>query len=171
MRHDMPTPAFEMAGQLSHVLGFHWHMHQDTQEPPTMQPETARNTSGSPIDGQQRGVRILVVDDEQLIADTLARILNLSGFIATAVYSGISAVEKAPTLSPDIVLTDVRMPGLSGIETGVLIRQQCPETRVVLFSGQASDDARGDTLGQGHGFELWRKPIHPHELVRRLRGL
>ena len=116
--------------------------------------------------------RILIVDDEQLIADTLARILNLSGFVAHAVYSGEAALEAVPSLCPHIVITDVRMPGRNGIETGILIRRQCPDTRVVLFSGQAGvgdliDQARHD----GHGFELWSKPIHPRELVKRLREL
>ncbi len=116
--------------------------------------------------------RILVVDDEQLIADTLARILNLSGFIAHAVYSGEAALEALPALCPDIVLTDVRMPGRNGIETGILIRSQCPQTRVVLFSGQAGvGDLMDAAHNDGHRFELWPKPIHPRELVKRLRDL
>jgi CheY-like chemotaxis protein len=161
-----------IAGQLLHVSGFNQHMHQDTQEPVTRQHEPGESTSGSQADGQQRSLSILVVDDEQLIADTLVRILSLSGFSATAAYSGSAALEIAPTLCPDIVLTDVRMPGLNGIETGVRIREKCPETRVILFSGQASvGDARGETAEQGHDFELWRKPIHPRELVRRLSEL
>lgn len=116
--------------------------------------------------------RVLVVDDEHLIADTLARILNLSGFVAHAVYSGEAALEVLPSLCPDIVLTDVRMPGRNGIETGILVRAQCPQTRVVLFSGQAGvSDMMEQARSQGHGFELWPKPIHPKELVKRLREL
>ena len=116
--------------------------------------------------------RVLVVDDEQLIADTLARILNLNGFAASAVYNGDAALAALDTLCPDIVLSDVRMPGRSGIEIGILIRQQCPDTRVVLFSGQAGVSALMDQARQnGYGFELWPKPLHPRELVRRLREL
>ncbi len=113
---------------------------------------------------------MLIVDDERLIADTLARILNLNGFAATAVYSGEAALNTLDAVCPEIVLTDVRMPGRSGIETGILIRQRCPETRIVLFSGQAG---MGSVLQEaqrgGHDFELWPKPLHPRELVRRLR--
>ncbi len=116
--------------------------------------------------------RVLVVDDEQLIADTLARILNLNGFVASAVYSGDAALATLDTLCPDIVLSDIRMPGRSGIEVGILIRQQCPDTRVVLFSGQAGVSTLMDQARQnGYGFELWPKPLHPRELVRRLREL
>ena len=163
----------QMARQLLQVSGFNQHMRQETQEPDTRQHKPGgAPLSGAQANGQESGPRILVVDDEQLIADTLVRILNLSGFVATATYSGSSAIAMAPTLRPDIVLTDVRMPGLNGVETGLLIREECPEVRVVLFSGQASvSDARGETEEQGHGFELWRKPIHPRELVRRLREL
>jgi CheY-like chemotaxis protein len=113
--------------------------------------------------------RILVVDDERLIADTLVHILNLSGFVATAVYSGDDALAALPRDRPDIVLSDVKMPGRNGVETGILIRKRCPDIRIVLFSGQAGVDDVHESI-QRHGFELWRKPIHPQELVRRLRA-
>ncbi len=131
------------------------------------------STSGADSTGRgSRPTRILVVDDEQLIADTLTRILNMSGFVASALYSGDAAVEASPTFCPDIVLTDVRMPGRNGIETGILIRKQCPQTRIVLFSGQAGiGDLMDEARQSGHGFELWPKPIQPRELVRRLREL
>ena len=134
--------------------------------------DEAWNAFVSPPEHAPKTARVLIVDDEHLIADTLASILNLSGFIAHAVYSGEAALAVLPTICPEIVLTDVRMPGRDGIETAILIREQCPETRIVLFSGQAStgdviDKARHD----GYGFELWPKPIHPRELVKRLRDL
>lgn len=125
-----------------------------------------------PVTDRSDATRILVVDDEQLIADTLARILNLNGFAANAVYSGDAALATLDTFCPNIVLSDVRMPGRSGIEVGILIRQQCPDTRVVLFSGQAGVSALMDQAREnGYGFELWPKPLHPRELVRRLREL
>ncbi len=125
---------------------------------------------GSRSDHHAPPLRVLIVDDEQLIADTLARILTLNGFVATAVYNGDAALASLSTLCPDIVLTDVRMPGRNGVETGILIREQCPKTRVVLFSGQAGvADLLQQAREKGHGFELWPKPLHPKELVRRLR--
>ena len=159
----------------------------ESQEPgrkPNTNPETGKEQgkvspasgkaelsgASSPLTEKGRPQRILIVDDEQLIADTLVRILNINGFLATAVYSGESALEALNGFCPDIVLTDVRMPGRNGIETGILIRKQCPETRVVLFSGQAGvSDLMQQARRDGHGFELWPKPLHPKELVRRLR--
>ncbi len=123
-------------------------------------------------DGRAEPMRVLVVDDEQIIADTLTRILNMNGFAATAFYSGEAALAALPSICPNIVLTDVRMPGRNGIETGIQIRSQCPETRVVLFSGQAGvGDLMDEARQNGYGFELWPKPLHPRELVRRLREL
>lgn len=119
-----------------------------------------------------RPMRVLVIDDEQIIADTLTSILNLSGFEARAVYSGEQALEAVPNYCPDIVLSDVRMPGRSGIDTGREIRKQCPAIRVVLFSGQAGTAGLIEKARrEGYGFELWSKPLHPKELVRRLRAL
>ena len=135
---------------------------------PREEAETA--ASGARADHPTTPLRVLIVDDEQLIADTLVRILALNGFTATAVYSGEAALASLHTVCPDVVLTDVRMPGRNGIETGILIRQQCPGTRIVLFSGQAEvADLLRQAREQGHGFELWPKPLHPKELVRRLR--
>jgi DNA-binding response OmpR family regulator len=113
----------------------------------------------------------VVVDDEHLIADTLVRILNMNGFEATAAYDGESALEIAGRLCPDIVLTDVRMPGRSGIDVGIELRSSCPATRVVLLSGQAgTSEILIEARRAGFEFELWPKPIHPRELVQRLRS-
>ncbi len=121
--------------------------------------------------GSSEPTRILVIDDEKLIADTLARILNLSGFAASAVYSGDDALAALPKFCPEIVLSDVRMPGRSGVETGILIRKHCPQTRVVLFSGQANvGELIDQAMRDGYGFELWSKPLHPRELIKRLRA-
>ncbi len=140
------------------------------QEDERGKPHAREPVSPSTIMPTSVPVKILIVDDEQLIADTLSHILNKSGFAAKAVYSGDAALAAVPGLCPDIVLTDVRMPGRNGIETGILIRQQCPQVRVVLFSGQSGiSDLMQKALHEGYGFEFWPKPIHPRELVRRLR--
>ena len=66
--------------------------------------------------------RVLVVDDEQVIADTLAKILDLNGYDASAVYTGTAAVESARALQPDLVISDVIMPDMNGIEAAISIR-------------------------------------------------
>jgi DNA-binding response OmpR family regulator len=81
--------------------------------------------------------KVLVVDDERVIADTLAMILNQSGFDARAVYSGEKAVEMASTFAPDMLITDVIMADLNGIDAAIMIRAIVPKIKILLFSGQS----------------------------------
>jgi len=111
-----------------------------------------------------------VVDDEILIADTIVQILNRNGFIAQAVYGGREAVEAATRLQPEIVLSDVLMPFLDGVEAAIAIRQVSPCTRIVLFSGQsATVEILARARARGHDFELLPKPIHPTKLLQHLK--
>jgi len=114
---------------------------------------------------------VLVVDDESLIADTLAEILNDSGdFDAIAVHDGERALEQAQDRAPDILITDVVMPGINGIELAKSIRSRYPKTRIILLSGQAqARDLMREASHEGYAFELWAKPIHPDLLLERLK--
>jgi CheY-like chemotaxis protein len=114
--------------------------------------------------------RILVVDDEKVIADTIVQILNRNGFIAEAAYGGQEAIDKAKRDCPELVLSDVLMPRVDGVEAAIAIRQHCPETRIVLFSGQAATvEILARARERGHTFELLPKPIHPTQLIKHLR--
>ncbi len=115
--------------------------------------------------------KVLVADDERVIADTLAIILNQSGFDATAVYSGEKAVETAQTLRPDMLISDVIMTDLNGIDAAIKIREMLPNCKILLFSGQAATaDLLDRAQGQGHQFEILAKPVHPQDLLAKLRG-
>jgi len=114
--------------------------------------------------------KVLVADDERVIADTLAMILNQSGFEAQAVYSGEKAVDLAPTFRPEMLISDVIMGGLSGIDAAIRIRSLLPQVKVLLFSGQAAtSDLLTEARAQGYEFEILAKPVHPQDLVARLR--
>lgn len=116
--------------------------------------------------------RVLILDDEQLIANTLALILNRSGFEARAVYNAEDAVEKARELSPDVLISDVIMNGTTGIEAAIRISELVPSCRVILFSGQAATaDLLERAEANGHHFELLVKPVHPRALLQRLSEL
>src|ERR1700722_6722226 len=73
---------------------------------------------------------VLVIDDDRVLADTLAEILRLNGFQPVALYSGEEAIELVERLRPDIVLSDIRMSQIDGIETAERIRRLHPECRV-----------------------------------------
>lgn len=79
--------------------------------------------------------RVLVVDDERVIADTLSIILNQSGFRAAAVYSGVDAVTEARKQPPDLIIADVVMPDMNGIEAAIAIREMLPACKILLFFG------------------------------------
>ena len=115
--------------------------------------------------------KVLVVDDEQVIADTLAMILNQSGFVAQAVYSGEKALETAAQFSPDMFITDVIMNDLNGIDAAIRMQELLPGIKVLLFSGQAATaDLLEKARKQGHEFEILAKPVHPQDLLNKLRG-
>jgi DNA-binding response OmpR family regulator len=103
--------------------------------------------------------RIFVVDDEYVIASTLAAILQVSGFSA-----------KFFTDTPDLLISDVAMQSLSGIDLAIEMKAQCPKCEILLFSGQASTvDLLEGARTQGHGFHLLPKPVHPSELLSMLK--
>lgn len=121
------------------------------------------------MSNSSQGRRVLIVDDEPMIANTLAQILNASGFQARAVYNGEKAVEVATELKPDVLLTDVIMRGISGIEVAMQVSDKLPGCRVILFSGQATTaDLLEPAKKKGRNFEILTKPIHPKELLNVL---
>ena len=113
----------------------------------------------------------LVVDDEMAIAKTLAAILNRAGFDAHAVFSAEEAVERLATLQPDLLITDVVMGRMNGIELAITVRNKWPNCKILLFSGQATIiDLLEKARAQGYKFDILPKPIHPTHLLAKLRG-
>jgi CheY-like chemotaxis protein len=118
-----------------------------------------------------RKPKVLVADDERVIADTLTMILNQSGFEARAVYSGETALELAPIFQPDMLISDVIMANLNGIDAAIRMRQLLPSIKVLLFSGQAATaDLLEKARRDGHEFDILAKPVHPQDLLSRLRA-
>jgi CheY-like chemotaxis protein len=115
--------------------------------------------------------KVLVADDEQVIADTLVMILNQSGFDARAVYSGEKAVELAAVFTPQMIICDVIMADLNGIDAAIRIRALLPQSKILLFSGQAATaDLLEKARAKGYEFEILAKPVHPQDLLAKLRG-
>lgn len=138
---------------------------------PATPPPPPPHPSGDSGPGAVRTtLRVLVVDDERLIADTLSAILAESGFSASAAYSAEEALAAARTEQPDIVISDVLMPKMTGVELGIRLREELPEARVILFSGQAAtSELMRKAQTDGYIFELFPKPIHPEELIAKLK--
>jgi len=116
--------------------------------------------------------QVLVVDDERIIADSLCAILNGSGYRAHAAFSGEQAVEVARFLNPKVLIIDVTMDGISGIDAAIQISARDPGCRVILFSGHiATVDLINDVRAIGRSFEVLAKPIHPLVLLDYLAGV
>ena len=112
---------------------------------------------------------VLVVDDEAVIADTRAMILQHNGISAMVAYSGKSALEIAKTIPADLLLADVSMPGMNSIDLATAIRQIIPNCGILLFSGQASTvDLLEAARAAGQEFTILPKPLHPTELLARV---
>jgi DNA-binding response OmpR family regulator len=114
-------------------------------------------------------IRVLVADDEKLIADTLVLILNQAGFEARAVYACHQALEVAPSFEPDVLISDVLMGEWNGVDAAAEMRTGLPDLRVLLLTGQsASAEVLAKSKARELGFEVLVKPIHPRELMRKL---
>ena len=115
---------------------------------------------------------VLILDDEQVIANTLALILNRSGYQARAVYTAEDAIESARQVSPDVLISDVIMRGMTGLDAAIRISKIVPTCRIILFSGQGTTaDLLEEAEATGHHFELLTKPVHPRALIQRLSEL
>ena len=111
---------------------------------------------------------VFVVDDEPIIADTLAVILNRSGFVAKSFHRPAEVLEAAELIVPDLLVSDVVMPGMTGVELANRIRSQYPECKCLLFSGQANTRELLRSAHDDYEFEILSKPIHPADLLAKI---
>ena len=118
----------------------------------------------------QTGKRVFVVDDDGIIATTLATILCKSGFLAQSFTNPLDALRTTTESIPDLLISDVVMPQMSGVELAIRIKAVCPTCKVLLFSGQAAMvDFLEQARNEGHDFQLLNKPIHPSDLLLAIR--
>lgn len=117
-------------------------------------------------------LRILVVDDERPIADTLCQILRKAGYECKPAYSGTDALCAVSEFSPALIISDVVMPGLDGIELAKTVRREYPDCAVLLFSGNAStQDLLANAGAEGHSFQVLAKPVPPRDLLTKVAAL
>ena len=115
---------------------------------------------------------IHVVDDEPVIARTLAAILESQGFAAVSFTNPLKSLEAAAVAAPHLLISDVSMPQMTGVELAIRIKELCPECKVLLFSGQAATaNLLDEAAKQGHAFQILRKPIHPADLLAAVKSV
>ena len=113
---------------------------------------------------------VFAVDDEEMITRSLALVLGREGFDVSCFTNPLEALERMKTVAPDLLISDVMMPQLSGFELAMQTRKSRPECRILLFSAVTSGLLR-QTRKDGHDFRLLQKPVHPDELLLEIEML
>ena len=111
---------------------------------------------------------VLIVDDEPLIVESLAAILARSGFRVLKAYNGHAALQVAQRSAPELLITDVAMPGMDGIELAMKMVIANPDCKVLLFSAHASSLDLTPARRAGYDFPLLAKPVHPKQMLARV---
>jgi CheY-like chemotaxis protein len=108
---------------------------------------------------------ILLVDDEELIVETLSAILERAGFAVLAAWDGESALEITRLIPPDILISDVSMPGMDGIALAMAVACTVPDCGILLFSAHAQQRDLEKARRAGFDFPLLAKPVHPRTIL------
>lgn len=120
----------------------------------------------------QGGRRILIVDDESPIADTLQMIFHMQRYDARVAYAAERAVEIIAEWRPDLVILDVILPQMNGIDLAIVVKENYPECHIILFSGHANTSMLlEEAVSKGHNFEVLAKPVMPDVMLARASEL
>jgi len=111
---------------------------------------------------------VLIIDDESGIVDSLRILLKNEGFAAHVALGGQEALNRLSEIEPDIVLTDVRMPTVGGLQVLSAVRSRSPDTPVILMTAQATLQSAVQAVNEG-AFYYIQKPFRNDELVAILR--
>jgi DNA-binding NtrC family response regulator len=114
-------------------------------------------------------MRMLLVDDEVRFVETLSKRLTARGFEVAQAFSGQEALSRLATDECDVVLLDVRMPGMDGLETLRAIRREHPLVKVILLSGHASINAAVEGMRLGASDYLL-KPVDLDDLLGKMES-
>ena len=120
-----------------------------------------------PGEDEMEKFKVLIVDDELDFLESLVRRLNKRSISATGVSSGQAALEHLEREGGDVVVLDVKMPGMSGIEVLKQIKQRFPELEVILLTGHASVESGMEGLSL-NAFDYLIKPVKIDQLIERI---
>jgi DNA-binding response OmpR family regulator len=113
-------------------------------------------------------LRVLLVDDEEELVGTIQERLEMRGITAEAVTTGHEALEQIQRSPFDVVVVDLMMPGLGGMDVVKVIREKQPNTQVLLITGHGSrQDEMADLVARGH--RLLLKPFRIDRLIAMIR--
>lgn len=111
-------------------------------------------------------LKVLIADDEIIIGDTLGLILRQGGYECRVAYSGRAALQQSLEFQPALLISDVVMPDMNGVEVAIRVRELLPTCEILLLTGQAAAvDLMHRARAAGHDFDILNKPIHPDQLL------
>ena len=109
-------------------------------------------------------IKLLLVDDEENFVNTLAERLKMRDVPSKVVYSGEEALEAVKSEVPDVVVLDLRMPGIDGMEVLRKVRQTNPDVRIVILTGHGNEAVEEEAKKLG-AFHYHKKPVEIDELL------
>jgi two-component system response regulator AtoC len=112
--------------------------------------------------------RVLIVDDDESLRDSLALVLGAEGFEVAAAADGERALSQLDEAAPDIVLCDLRMPGIGGLDLVPELVRRRPDATVILMSAWASDELALEAMRRG-AYDYLAKPFQPSEALLAIR--
>ena len=112
--------------------------------------------------------KILLVDDEVAFANNIAKLISKRGFEVKTVYDGESAIRAMDEIDFDVVVLDLKMPGLDGLSTLKLIKTKKPEVEVIILTGHGSMESGIDGIEMG-AFDFIMKPVRFDDLHEKIR--
>jgi DNA-binding NtrC family response regulator len=118
---------------------------------------------------KQAGIKVLIVDDEVALANTLAQRLKMRDLQVETAYDGEEALSKLKKEEPDVMILDLRMPGMHGMEVLKEVRQSYPRIQVIILTGHGTDKEEEEAKMLG-GFGFLKKPADIETLADKIRG-
>jgi two-component system OmpR family response regulator len=113
-------------------------------------------------------IKVLLVDDEEDLSLVMAERLEMRGIDASGVTSSEEALELAKANDFDVIVIDVKMPGIGGIDLMRRIKRNKPGTEVILFTGHGSHKEGEEGINEG-AFDYLIKPVKIEDLVRKIQ--
>jgi len=117
---------------------------------------------------KKKDIKVLLVDDEQAFVDTLSQRLQMRDLKVHKVYDGEQALSFVKGEEPDVMVLDLKMPGMQGMEVLKEIRKKYPKMQVIILTGHGTDKDEQEARRLG-GFDFLKKPADIDTLVGRIK--
>jgi len=117
---------------------------------------------------KQKEIKILVVDDEIAFANTLAQRLKMRDYKVGTAYDGEQALSKLKEEEPDVIVLDLKMPGMHGMDVLKKIKKVYPDIQVIILTGHGTDKDEEEAKRLG-GFDFMKKPADIDHLEHKIR--